>query len=461
MKAFVFDRFIVHLNGSWEESIPPTWLDTNRPTMGLLPPGPLLAGGLRELLHGHATLPYLIAAITARVIAPLWRKKLPPLALLGDNRLRAAHLAHLVGCSMPPRHLKALDAPGWPYVLTSTTLRSKESDESLTIDMAPPNVLVAVSDIELKVLSLEQPWQRLRCPPRSLPSIPTKGSEADQVLRRLVPAFLAHLLKNCQQRLAHVRGEFIAGVYTELTSWLYSHPGAENIPVPRPRTLVDPPNPGTRAETSFAWILRALIKAKEIRALPRIDGKKLPDAEVLLMSDGTCDIHWKAVAAIVAGHCNIPVDWSQLGRMLADIEVLSPRRRRSTCPLEYRRIWKMTANWWQDHVAGPLEAIGARAIQKPHQSLPDPIPDGCRRAIPRYSRGKWQFLVEIRDDLRSCLVKFVQFSGETPCFSAASSASDTRKAMLDAAKSTKNTCRLEQKSSVFGFVAPKCTGFLN
>src|SRR5260370_41214031 len=66
--AFVFDGFQMRANGKCEASIPPEWLGPRRPTIGLLPPGPLPPVGLRELLAGRPSLPYLIAAIAARII---------------------------------------------------------------------------------------------------------------------------------------------------------------------------------------------------------------------------------------------------------------------------------------------------------------------------------------------------------------------------------------------------------
>lgn len=364
--VFVFDGFQIRVNGKCEESIPPTWLGPARPTIGLLPPGPLPPAGLRELLAGHASLPYLIAAIAARIIAPALNKTLPPLALVGDCSVRAARLAEIMGCSRPADwHHKVPVALGWPCVLNGT--RQQKTKAAKRLRKASANTIVAVTELELKALSVHQPWQRLRCPARSLPPIPLAGSEAEEVLRMMIPAFLAHLCKRYRiGGLPRHKGGFLARVYKALASWLYSQPGAEGIRAPQLRLHVDVDDPIIRATACFAAMLRELVDNEDIRAVAQAVDRPALAAEVVLLPDGSCEIDCKAVAEIMQRRSAIPVAWKRLGKALTEANVITSwRRPEAYSSLAQPEVWTLTPGWWEANVAGPL---AARTKQQPPPS---------------------------------------------------------------------------------------------
>jgi hypothetical protein len=98
-------------------------------------------------------LAYLIAAIVARIIAPVLGHKLPPPALVGDSSVRAARLAHLMGCGMPTDwHRRPPAALGWPYVLTGTRQQKRKGAKRLR--KASANMVVAVTSMELRARGL-------------------------------------------------------------------------------------------------------------------------------------------------------------------------------------------------------------------------------------------------------------------------------------------------------------------
>jgi hypothetical protein len=218
-----------------------------------------------------------------------------------------------------------------------------------------------MNDLDLHLLGLQRPWQRLRFPAQSLPEIPEPNSPAEQALRRMIPAFLAQQLREHSLLLPRADGGFLAQVHKAFASWLHDQPGAERLAVPRCSTLVDPADPAERVEQCFAAMLRELLRARAIRALPRPRGKPVPPcSEVVLLRNGRCFVHWQALAKVVAKRSAVRVDWEALSEVLVRANVICKRQFRSIrvtrCAAAYRRIWTLRAGWWRDHVAGPLAA---------------------------------------------------------------------------------------------------------
>jgi hypothetical protein len=366
LRVFVFNDFQMRVNGKCEEWITPDWLGPGRPTIGLLPPGPLPPAGLRELLTGRPSLAYLIAAIVARIIAPVLGHKLPPLALVGDSSVRAARLAHLMGCSMPTDwHRRPPAALGWPCVLTGTRQQKRKGAKRLR--KASANMVVAVTSMELRALSVRQPWQRLRCPARSLPPIPISGSEADQVLRKIIPAFLAHVCVRYRiGGLPRHRGGFIARIYKALAAWLYSQPGAEDIRAPQLRLHIGSDDPTLRATTCLAAMLRELVDNEDIRVVAQHADQPPQTAEVVLLPDGSCEVYIQAVAEIVRRRSAIPLARNRLRKALIDAKVITSWRRPETISApDQPEVWTLLPGWWDANVAGPL---AARTKQQPPKS---------------------------------------------------------------------------------------------
>ena len=72
-----------------------------------------------------------------------------------------------MGCSKPTDwHRKEPVALGWPCILTGT--RQQKIKAAKRLRKASANVVVAMTEMELKALSVHQPWQRLRCPAREM-----------------------------------------------------------------------------------------------------------------------------------------------------------------------------------------------------------------------------------------------------------------------------------------------------
>jgi hypothetical protein len=373
----------MRVNGKCEEWITPDWLGPGRPTIGLLPPGPLPPVGLRELLVGRPSLPYLIAAIAARIIAPALYRTLPPLALVGDNSIRAAKLGQLMGCSKPSDwHRTAPAALGWPCILTGT--KKQKIKAARRLRKASANTIVAVTEMELRALSVHQPWQRLRCPACSLPPIPLAGSEEEEVLRRIIPAFLAHVCAKYRiGSLPRHKGGFVARVYKALAVWLYSQPGTEDIPAPQMRVHIDSEDAGVRATTCLAAILRELVDNGDIRAVaPAVDRPPQP-GEVVLLSDGSCEIACHAVDQIMRRRSAIPVAWNRLRKALIDAKVIvSWRRPETISSLKRPQVWTLAPGWWEGNVADPL---ALRKKQRPPRSVlnpPEEVVDGRLAALP-------------------------------------------------------------------------------
>jgi hypothetical protein len=141
-------------------------------------------------------------------------------------------------------------------------------------------------------------------------------------------------------------------VYKALKAWLSGQLGAEMLRASRAMFLIDDPSPPARAEASFAAILRELVRSEHIRALPRRADEPIP--EVVLLRDGRCNVHWEAVAEIVAKCSGMPIDWSAFGRALAAANVIM--RCGTKVPSGYRRVWTTRPGWWQENVTDFLQA---------------------------------------------------------------------------------------------------------
>jgi hypothetical protein len=253
-------------------------------------------------------------------------------------------------------HINAPAALGWPCILTGTQDQKKRAAKQLR--QASANTVVAVTEMELNALRVHQPWQRLRCPARSLPPIPSVGSPAEEALRRMIPAFLAHLCEQNQTSgLPRHKGGSVARVYKALASWLYSQPGAEDISAPQLRLHVDPDCPTVRATACFAAILRELVDREDIRMVLHIAGQPTHDAKVVMLPDDSCVIDVRAVDQIVRRRSAIPVAWTELGQALVDAKVITSLGRPETASvLDQPEVWTLASGWWDADVAGPLAA---------------------------------------------------------------------------------------------------------